>query len=285
MRRLTQTDTRACETLLCTKSGATFVVCKRRDGICSRTPGSAGSNRTQTASQSSPSHVRQGWSCTTRGKAQVPIPGKRCRLRRLTFSTYTLIRLRLSTKTMSTSQRASSTAPNFQPILDKALKEYKKKTGKDLTTHPLADEIKDCSSPDAILTVLQGKANDLNRSQSSDERLTKWLTPTVNVLNALSSTIGQGVGTVSPNMLRHHICPDNGIQIFPPTQIIFAGINVLLVVSFLAQFHRVGRYNTLSLRRLGTRLRAAMRSSNSSTKSKTSLYVSRPIQKSRQLQR
>ena len=248
----------------------------------------------------SPSHVRQGWSCTPRLRFMRLIdiscvrctrqgtgsnPRKRCRLRRLTFSTYILIRLRLSTKTMSTSQRASSTTPNFQPILDKALKEYKKKTGKDLTTHPLADEIKDCSSPDAILTVLQGKANDLNRSQSSDERLTKWLTPTVNVLHALSSTIGQGVGTVSPNMLRHHICPDNGIQIFPPTQIIFAGINVLLVVSFLAQFHCVGRYNTLSLRRLGTRLRAAMRSSNSSTKSKTSLYVSRPIQKSRQLQR
>jgi hypothetical protein len=101
---------------------------------------------------------------------------------------------------MSTSQQASSATPNFQPILDQALKEYKKKTGKELTTHPLAEEIKGCSSPDAILAVLQGKANELNQSQSSDERLTKWLTPTVNVLNALSATLGQGVGTVSPNV-------------------------------------------------------------------------------------
>ncbi|KAN0141638.1 hypothetical protein V8E53_000100, partial [Lactarius tabidus] len=115
---------------------------------------------------------------------------------------------------MSTSQQASSATPNFQAILDQALKEYRKKTGKELTTHPLAEEIKGCSSPDAILSVLQGKANELNQSQSCDERLTKWLTPTVNVLNALSATLGQGVGTI-----------------LPPTQIIFAGLNILLVAA------------------------------------------------------
>ena len=85
----------------------------------------------------------------------------------------------------------------FSADLNMALKEYKKKTGKELTTHPLTEEIKGCSSPEAILAILQGKANELNQSQSSDERLTKWLTPTVNVLNALSATLGQGVGTVS----------------------------------------------------------------------------------------
>jgi hypothetical protein len=60
---------------------------------------------------------------------------------------------------MSTGQQVSSTTPNFQPILDKALQEYKRKTGQELTTHPLAEEIKGCSSPDAILAILQAKAN------------------------------------------------------------------------------------------------------------------------------
>ncbi|KAH8985182.1 hypothetical protein EDB92DRAFT_1818791 [Lactarius akahatsu] len=106
---------------------------------------------------------------------------------------------------MSTSLQPSSSTPNFHPIFEKALKEYKKKTGKEISTHPLAEEINGCSSIEAILTVLQGKANELNQSQSSDERLTKWLTPTVNVLNALSATLGEGVGTV-----------------FPPTKIIFS---------------------------------------------------------------
>ncbi|KAI9434598.1 hypothetical protein H4582DRAFT_759734 [Lactarius indigo] len=114
---------------------------------------------------------------------------------------------------MSASLQVSFT-PNFRPILDKALKEYKKKTGKELTTHPLAEEITNCDSPEAILSVLQGKANELNQSQRSDERLIKWLTPTVSVLNALSTTLGEGVGTV-----------------FPPSKIIFSGISIFLVAA------------------------------------------------------
>ncbi|KAF8267206.1 hypothetical protein EI94DRAFT_67756 [Lactarius quietus] len=111
-------------------------------------------------------------------------------------------------------QASSSSTPNFQPIFEKALREYEKKTGKDLTTHPLAAEIKACDSPQAILTVLEGKAQELSQSQGSDERLTKWLGPTVNILNALSATLGQGVGLV-----------------FPPTTIIFSGLGILLVAA------------------------------------------------------
>ena len=107
---------------------------------------------------------------------------------------------------MSTNLQASTSTQHFQPILNTALSEYKKKTRKDLITDPLAEEIRGCNSPDAILAVLRRKANELNQSQSSDERLTKWLTPTVNVLNALSSTLGQGVGTVSPNVFPCRNC-------------------------------------------------------------------------------
>ncbi|KAN0141614.1 hypothetical protein V8E53_000076 [Lactarius tabidus] len=78
--------------------------------------------------------------------------------------------------------------------------------------YPLAQRRdKGCDSPEAILAVLE-KANELDLSQGSDERLTKWLTPTVNILNALSVTLGEGVGTVF-----HH------------TQIIFFGTSILLV--------------------------------------------------------
>ncbi|KAF8263784.1 hypothetical protein EI94DRAFT_556301 [Lactarius quietus] len=114
----------------------------------------------------------------------------------------------------SSIQASSSSTPNFQPIFEKALEEYKKKTGKDLTAHPLAAEIKDCSSSEAILTVLEGKANELNHSRSSDERLIKWLSPTVNILQALSSTLGDGAGLV-----------------FPPAKIILSGLGILLVAA------------------------------------------------------
>ncbi|KAH9033911.1 hypothetical protein EDB85DRAFT_1043118 [Lactarius pseudohatsudake] len=111
-------------------------------------------------------------------------------------------------------QPSSSSTPNFQPIFEKALEEYKKKTGEDLTTHPLAAQINGCNSPEAILIVLEGKANELNQSRSSDERLTKWLNPTVNILNTLSATLGDTAGLV-----------------FPPAKIIFSGIGILLAVA------------------------------------------------------
>ena len=94
-------------------------------------------------------------------------------------------------------QASSSSAPNFQPIIEKALEEYKTKTGKDLTAHPLAAQIIGCKSPEAILVVLEGKVNELNQSRSSDERLAKWLNTTVNMLYALSAALGEGVGPVS----------------------------------------------------------------------------------------
>jgi hypothetical protein len=91
----------------------------------------------------------------------------------------------------------STQAPNFQPIFEKAMKGYKQKTGEDLTAHRLTAEIQSCNSPEAILNVLEGKANELKQSRRSDERLTKWLNPTVNILNALSVTLGEGAGMVS----------------------------------------------------------------------------------------
>ena len=99
-------------------------------------------------------------------------------------------------KTSPGPQAPSSSTPNFQPIFEKALDDYKRKTGNDLTTHPLATELNDCDSPQAILNVLEGKANGI-KFHSGDERLSKWLVPTVNILGALSATLGQGVHMVS----------------------------------------------------------------------------------------
>lgn len=106
--------------------------------------------------------------------------------------------------TMSSTVQPSSSTSNFQSIFEKALEEYKKKTRKDLTTHPLAAEIRGCDSPEKILNVLEDKANELNQSQSSDERLIKWLKPTVNILNALSATLGQAAGSVSCRSSPRH---------------------------------------------------------------------------------
>ncbi|KAH9044087.1 hypothetical protein EDB83DRAFT_2406966 [Lactarius deliciosus] len=112
---------------------------------------------------------------------------------------------------------STSSAPSkFQSIFNAALKAYKKKTKNDLLVHPLAAQLQACNSPADILSILQDKVEELDQSRSADERLSRWLNPTINVLFALSATLGEGIGLV-----------------FSPAKVISAGIGVLLSVSIL----------------------------------------------------
>jgi hypothetical protein len=91
---------------------------------------------------------------------------------------------------------ASSSSPNFQLIINNALDKYKKRTKRDLLAHPLAAQLQSCNSPGAILTILQQQVQGLDQSRNSDERWSNWLDPTINILFALNSTLGAGVGLV-----------------------------------------------------------------------------------------
>jgi hypothetical protein len=98
---------------------------------------------------------------------------------------------------MSFAHPQNNTSSQFQQIFNSALKTYEKRTKNDLLLHPLAAQLQACHSPDAILAVLQEQLNGLNQSRNTDDRWTKWLDPTVNVLFAFSATLGEGVGLVS----------------------------------------------------------------------------------------
>jgi hypothetical protein len=97
---------------------------------------------------------------------------------------------------MSHTQSAATSSSNFQLIINNALKVYEKRTKKDLLAHPLAAQLQTCGTPAAILAILQEQVQGLDKSQGGDERWSKWLDPTVNVLFAFSSTIGAGVSLV-----------------------------------------------------------------------------------------
>jgi hypothetical protein len=92
----------------------------------------------------------------------------------------------------------NSAHANYQNILDRALQEYKKKTRKDLSSNPLFHKLQACGSPDNIIIILRQQIPgfDQSASGSSDDRLTRWLDPTVNVINAFSVTIGGAVDLV-----------------------------------------------------------------------------------------
>ena len=98
---------------------------------------------------------------------------------------------------MSRTHSTADSSPNFQPIINNALEAYKKRTRRDIRLHPLASQLEACSSPAAILAVVHQQVEGLDQSPNSDDRWTKWLGPTVNVLCTVSDTLGEGVGLVS----------------------------------------------------------------------------------------
>ena len=102
------------------------------------------------------------------------------------------------TNSMSHSNFTDSMSSNFQLIINDALKAYEQHTKKDLLAHPLASQLQACDSPTAILNVLQQQIQGADQSRNSNDRWTKWLDLTVNILYALCDTLGEGVGLVSP---------------------------------------------------------------------------------------
>ena len=92
---------------------------------------------------------------------------------------------------------ATSSESRFQAIFQAALKSYRKQTKKDLLAHPLVSQLQSCDSATAILTILQDQVREFEKDSDGDDRLTKWLDPTVNVLSAFSTTVSGGVSLVS----------------------------------------------------------------------------------------
>ncbi|KAH9968064.1 hypothetical protein BC827DRAFT_1170013 [Russula dissimulans] len=117
---------------------------------------------------------------------------------------------------MPTMSRVSTTpsSSNFRSTFDAALQAFENRTKSKLLAHPLATQLQSCDSPSAILSVLQDLIQQFNQRRSSDQRLSNWLNPTVNVLFAFSATLSEGVGLI-----------------FSPAKVIFAGVGVLLLAA------------------------------------------------------
>ena len=91
---------------------------------------------------------------------------------------------------------ATTSSSDIERIFDAALKSYKKKTKKDLKSHDLFKQFDECDSPAEILAKFQATHFDDPSQTGSDDRLKRWLIPTLNVLCAFSDTLGEGVSLV-----------------------------------------------------------------------------------------
>ena len=103
-------------------------------------------------------------------------------------------------RTMSTVPSTSTSHSDFATLFNASLEAYNRKTKKDLASHPLLPSFQSCDSCDAILTVLREQIPAFSESQNTEDGLTKWVTPTVNVLYSFSATLGGVIGLVNIRM-------------------------------------------------------------------------------------
>jgi hypothetical protein len=110
------------------------------------------------------------------------------------LSTHHRLSLSSPSSIMSTAPSTSTVHSDFVSVFNAALETYKRKTKNDLSSHPLLPRLQSCNSAEAVITALREQVPLSSKSQNGDDRLTKWVSPTVNVLYAFSATVGQVLG-------------------------------------------------------------------------------------------
>jgi len=99
-----------------------------------------------------------------------------------------------------------NSCPDFGSILEAAFDGYTRLTGIDLTTHPSAQRLQTCHSPEAVLQLLQEREASF-KDRDGHRRLTNWLLPVVRVVHAFSSPLVEvgGLLVVSPRGPNPHL--------------------------------------------------------------------------------
>jgi hypothetical protein len=148
---------------------------------------------------------------------------------------------------MSAVPSTSTSQSNFAPIFNVALEKYNRNTKQDLAKHPLFPKLQSCDSPEAILTVLRDQTPGFNQSENSDDGLTAWVAPTVNVLYSFSATIGGVVGLVNISIFPYRIAQsDFYFSGVPTSEHNFYGDWCSSPGPYFSQFHCATYFDTLT---------------------------------------
>ena len=97
----------------------------------------------------------------------------------------------------STGQATSSTQADNVQLIVSALADYTKETGIDLSKNPFAAKLKQSTSPEAILQLLQEREKAFKGYRNENRRLINCLNPTVKVLHRFSDILSKAAGKVS----------------------------------------------------------------------------------------
>ena len=98
-----------------------------------------------------------------------------------------------------------NTSPDFRSILEAAFDGYTRLTGVDLTTHPSAQRLQSCHSPEAVLQLLQEREASFKDYRDGHRRLINWLLPVVRAVHTFSGPLievgGLPVVSLNPHLL------------------------------------------------------------------------------------
>ncbi len=92
--------------------------------------------------------------------------------------------------------QATSSSSNVQLII-RALADYSKETGIDLSNNPFATALEQSNSPEDILQLLQQREKAFKDYRDVNRRLINCLSPVVKVLQAFSGILGEAASLVS----------------------------------------------------------------------------------------
>jgi len=139
---------------------------------------------------------------------------------------------------MSSTGQAVSSTDNVQLIIG-ALADYAQQTGIDLSKNPFAANLEQSNTLEAILQQLEEREKAFKDYRDDNRRLINFFKPAVKILHGFSGILSEMVGRVSRRYLLVSLltCPR---QIpFPPSSMLFSGIDILLSVRLLSMVLKV----------------------------------------------
>jgi hypothetical protein len=93
---------------------------------------------------------------------------------------------------MSSTGQATSSTSNIR-LFTNALADYARITGIDLSTYPFAGTLEQSDSLETILQLLQEREKAFKKFRNRNRRLINYVTPWVEVLHAISGTLGEAL--------------------------------------------------------------------------------------------
>jgi hypothetical protein len=103
---------------------------------------------------------------------------------------------------MSSTGPATSSTSNFKWLTD-ALADYARTTGIDLSTNPFAGTLEQSDSLEDMLQLLQEREQAFKKFRNKNQGLINYVTPCVEVLHAISGTLGEALSLPAVSYACH----------------------------------------------------------------------------------